>query len=71
LDIHFPDENDLDILKQMKEKYSAVKVIMVTADNSESSLQTAIQYKASGYVTKPFRPDHIHLALTKPQEEPI
>lgn len=69
LDIHFPDENGLDILKQVKDKYPAVKVIMVTADNSEASIQTAIQYKASGYVTKPFHSEHIHLALKKLQEE--
>lgn len=70
LDIHFPDENGLDILKQVKDKYPAVKVIMVTADNSEASLQTALQYKASGYVTKPFDSEHILLALKKIQEEP-
>lgn len=70
LDIHFPDENGLDILKQVKEKYPAVKVIMVTADNSEASLQTALQYKVSGYVTKPFHEEQILLALKKLQDEP-
>ncbi|MCM1056298.1 MAG: response regulator [Firmicutes bacterium] len=70
LDIHFPDENGLDILKKVKEKYPAVKVIMVTADNSEAAQQTAIRYKASAYVTKPFDSDHILLALKRLQDEP-
>ncbi|MCM1191731.1 MAG: response regulator [Butyrivibrio sp.] len=71
LDIHFPDEdeNGLDILKKVKEKYPAVKVIMVTADNSEAAQQTAIRCKASAYVTKPFDSDHILLALKKLQDE--
>ncbi|MDE7298662.1 MAG: response regulator [Lachnospiraceae bacterium] len=71
LDIHFPEENGLDILKRVKEKYPAVNVIMVTADNSEEAIQTAVQYGVSGYVTKPFQPEHILLALKKIQNEMI
>lgn len=71
LDVHFPDENGLDILKQVKEKYPAVKVIMVTADSSETTLQTAMQYGASQYVTKPFHAEHILLALQMLQKESI
>ncbi|MCM1216680.1 MAG: response regulator [Lachnospiraceae bacterium] len=68
LDIHFPDENGFDILKQINEKYPSVKVIMVTADNSEAALQTALRYNVSGYVTKPFQSEHILLALKKLQD---
>lgn len=63
LDIHFPKENGLDILKQIKESYPGVKVVIITADRSEEIRHTAIEYGADAYIAKPFRPEHIITAL--------
>ncbi len=65
LDVHLAAENGLDILKEMKEEYSGMKVIMVSADNTEKTLQTAVSHGADGYVTKPFFPQHILFALDR------
>ncbi len=63
LDIHLAAENGLDLLKEIKEKHISTRVIMVTADNTEEAIQTAIAYGADAYVTKPFMPQHIMTAL--------
>ena len=63
LDIHLGEENGLELLKELKEKSSDTRIIMVTADNGEETLQTAISYKADAFVTKPFLPQHIITAL--------
>lgn len=66
LDIHLGKENGLELLKELKETGNGTRIILVTADNSEKTLQTAISYKADALVTKPFMPQHIITALTTP-----
>lgn len=63
LDIHLATESGLDLLKAVKEKYSSTKVIMVTADNTEKTIQYISAYGADALVTKPFLPLHIKTAL--------
>lgn len=63
LDIHLAAENGLDLLREIREKEMPIRVIMITADNSEEAVQAAITYKADAYVTKPFLPQHIRTAL--------
>lgn len=63
LDIHLGEENGLELLKELKEKYSDTRIVMITADNAEKTIQTAISYKADAFVTKPFMPQHILTAL--------
>ena len=63
LDVHLATESGIKLLKEIKEKYNATKVIMVTADNSEETLQDIIAYGADALVTKPFLPEHIITAL--------
>ncbi|MBQ7918495.1 MAG: response regulator [Lachnospiraceae bacterium] len=63
LDIGLPDVNGLDILKEIKKEYPEVKVIMLTADDTEKSKNIAISYGADMYITKPFLPEHIQMAL--------
>lgn len=65
LDVHLAKDNGLKLLKEVKEKYVSTKVIMVTADNSEETIQTAISYGADAFVTKPFLPQHIMIALDR------
>lgn len=63
LDIHFPNEDGLEMLKQIKERYTDMKVLIVTADTSENAKQKAYEYGASGFIEKPFLPEHIAQAL--------
>ena len=52
-DINMPGMSGLDLLKQTKEKFSHLKVIMVTAYNDESNYNTAVAYGSDDYFTKP------------------
>ncbi len=68
LDIGLPDMNGLEILKKVKQQYSEVKVIMLTADCSDESKNKAIEYGADAYITKPFTPSHVQVALESVME---
>ncbi|MCI9335808.1 MAG: response regulator [Lachnospiraceae bacterium] len=65
LDVHLAEENGLDLLKEIKEKYASAKVIMVSADNTEETLRTAVSYGSDAYVIKPFLPQHIMIAVDR------
>lgn len=63
LDIRLGSENGLELLKEIKEQGLPTKVIIVTADSTPETARAAISYGAGAYVTKPFLPEHIHVAL--------
>lgn len=67
LDISLPDANGLELLQKIKTQDAAIKVIMVTADTSESTKNQAVELGADAYITKPFLPGHIVLALNRLQ----
>lgn len=62
-------QQGLDILKKIKQEYSEIHVIMLTADCSEESKNKAVEYGTDAYIMKPFRPEHIHLALENMMNE--
>lgn len=52
-DINMPGMNGLELLKVIKQKYTELPVLMVTAYGDETSQQTAKDYGASGFINKP------------------
>lgn len=56
LDIMLPDCNGLDVLKRVREQWPQTTVLMVTGDNDRTSVSTAMQHGAAGYIVKPFNP---------------
>lgn len=58
-----PDMNGLDILKEIQREYPEIKVAMLTADDTEKSKNITISNGADMYITKPFLPEHIQMAL--------
>lgn len=58
-----PDMDGLSILKEIKEQYEGVRVIMATADDTEDTRRKAIESGADAYITKPFLPEHIACVL--------
>ncbi|UZE96099.1 response regulator [Alkalimarinus alittae] len=54
LDIGLPDMDGLSVLKAMKRLNKKLFVVLVTADDSIESIQTAISSGANGYVVKPY-----------------
>lgn len=64
LDITLPDTDGFVLLQKIKAQHPGTKVIMVTADSSDKTKNRAIELGADAYITKPFLPEHIRLALT-------
>lgn len=52
-DINMPGMNGLDLLKRIKEKFTHLKVMMITAYSDDNNYRTAMTYGADGYTTKP------------------
>jgi two-component system, chemotaxis family, chemotaxis protein CheY len=60
-DINMPVMNGLEFLKAMREQNLAagVPVVMVTTESSAEHVREAVAVGASGYIRKPFTPDHV------------
>ena len=54
LDIGLPDIDGLSVLQSMKRLNKKAFIVLVTADDSIESIQTAISSGANGYVVKPY-----------------
>lgn len=52
-DINMPGMNGLELLKIIKQTFSDLKVIMMTAYGDDQNYQTAIDYGADSYIHKP------------------
>lgn len=52
-DINMPGINGIELLRILKEKYSHLKVFMITAYDDKDNYEKAIQYGAEEYLTKP------------------
>lgn len=63
LDIKMPQVNGLDILKQIKEKYPEINVVIITGYKSVETATMAVNSGASGYIVKPFKSDEILQAV--------
>lgn len=65
LDMFFPDESGVDILKVLKERYPAIKVLVITAMNQESLNKQVKQLGADDILYKPFDMDDLTSAIQK------
>ncbi len=59
LDIHMPGMDGMTVLKKIKEKYSNVKVIMVTALETQERIEEAMRLGADNYITKPLSLEYL------------
>ena len=65
LDIKMPKVHGLDVLKQIKEKFPAVPVVIVTGYKSVETASEAANLGASGYIVKPFKIEEILVTVKK------
>ena len=65
LDMFFPEESGLDILRSLKAKYPKVKVLVITGMNKQSLNKEIIENGASDILYKPFDMEDLTLALRK------
>ena len=59
LDILMPGRNGLDVLKQLKEEFPELPVIIFSALHEEETAKEAIRLGAYDYMTKPFSLDRL------------
>lgn len=62
-DINMPRMNGIELLKNIKELYPKLKVIMITAYGDEQNVREAKQFGAEEYFIKPIEFDHLKLKL--------
>lgn len=65
LDIFFPNEQGVELLKWLRENHIGTDVIFITADNSAHTIEEAKRYGAFDYLLKPFRFERLEEALIK------
>ncbi len=65
LDMFFPEESGLDILRSLKAKYPKVKVLVITGMNKQSLNKEIIENGANDILYKPFDMEDLTLALKK------
>ncbi|MBE9515721.1 MAG: response regulator [Proteobacteria bacterium] len=63
LDVHMPEMNGLETLKQLRTDGVETPVLMLTMSREESDLQGALQNGAQGYLLKDMEPDDLVPAL--------
>ena len=59
LDIQMPGMDGLQTLKKIKELYPRVKVIMVTAVETQEKIEEAMRLGADNYITKPLSLEYL------------
>ncbi len=65
LDENMPGMSGLETLSEMKEKKSAIPMIMITKSEEEYIMEEAIGSKIADYLIKPVNPNQILLSLKK------
>jgi len=54
-DINMPGMNGIELLKVLKERYSDLRIFMITAYGNEEYYNSAIEHGADDYITKPVK----------------
>lgn len=67
LDWRMPDMDGVEVLKRLKKDRAtaSVPVMMLTAQNRPQDVRAALDFGASGYMVKPFKPDDLVARVEK------
>lgn len=65
LDITMPVMDGLTALKNIKEQYPGIKVVMVSAAGQKNKVMEALKSGASDFLQKPFEPDDVNRVISK------
>lgn len=59
LDVHMPGMDGMSVLRQIKQRFPRVKVIMVTAIETQEKIEEAMRLGADNYITKPLSLEYL------------
>ena len=65
MDITFPDDDGMEVLKELMEKYPDAKVCICTAMAQQATIIQAIQIGAKDFIVKPYNAERIKQSLKK------
>jgi DNA-binding NarL/FixJ family response regulator len=65
LDITMPGKNWLEVLKELRQEYSTLPVLIITMHKEEEYVVRALKAGAAGYLTKESLMDELHQAIQK------
>ena len=65
VDLKMPGSDGMTLIREIRERWPVVDVIMITGYGSIKGAVEAMRYGACDYITKPFEPDDILLATQK------
>ncbi|MEZ0536399.1 response regulator [Caldicellulosiruptoraceae bacterium PP1] len=65
MDITMPNMNGIDAIKEIKKGDSKAKIIVVSAMGQESFVKDAILSGAINFIVKPYKEEHLIMALNK------
>ncbi len=68
-DLKMPRQGGLDLLREVRARYPATFVVMVTGHATVETAVTALQAGAAEYIQKPFRLDRIREVLQRVEQE--
>lgn len=68
LDLKIPGMNGLELLRQIKESYPQVEVVIITAYGTVQNAVEAMKLGAGDFLQKPFGPEELRLAVRKALE---
>jgi len=75
LDVNMPGMSGIEVLKNVRSRYPAIRVVMITGDSSMSTVREAVGFGAVGYIIKPFKAGRVsaslHAALKTPLDSPF
>lgn len=63
LDVLMPDMSGIEVLQQIREWSSDVRVLMVTGSSDRETVQAAVSGGANGYLIKPFNVQKVIVAV--------
>ncbi len=66
-DINMPDINGLELISFVKNhpSYKDIPLLIVSTERSEEDMRRGLDLGASGYITKPFRPEDLREIVKK------
>lgn len=66
-DINMPDINGLELISFVKNhpSYKDIPLLIVSTERSEEDMRRGMELGASGYITKPFRPENLREIVKK------
>jgi two-component system chemotaxis response regulator CheY len=71
LDVNMPGISGIDVLKAIRSRFSAIRVVMITGDSSMGTVREAVGFGAMGYIIKPFKAGRVSASLRAAMKTPL